>query len=138
MHTMLRAPALRINRYDGSPKALKPFASGAQLETALDEIARALDGEPWLLGGGVAIAPAVGGFYRVHSELDITGGLTNLASVCDRLAAKGCGLYTRELMMHRGLGICVFVRCRPCGPVLRMRPRRLCFLSSGAAGTPYL
>lgn len=135
---MLRAPALRISRYDGSPKSLEPFASGAQLETALDEIARALDGESWLLGGGVAIALAVGGFYRVHSDLDIIIETTNLASVCNRLAAKGYSLYTRKLMKHRGLGVCIFVRCRPSGPLLRMRPRRLCFLSRGATGNPYL
>ncbi|GJL84030.1 MAG: hypothetical protein DHS20C01_36640 [marine bacterium B5-7] len=130
---------IKLVRYDPDCKILGHLPSVDLLVAALDHMAKLLHGEQWLLGGGVAIALNLGKFYRTHSDLDLVINCSHFSPIYERLRQNGYQLYTRKLMKHRRLGVCVHMRTQPSGILLTLRPRRLCFIKTGVANeNPYL
>ncbi len=120
-------PVIKFVRYDANSLVLEELSDIEPLQKAIDETSRMLHGEDWLLGGGVAVALALGGFYRRHSDLDLIIEKNSLSGVCEKMASNGYGLYTRKLMKHGRFGLCLFVRVHPRGLLVARHPRRLCF-----------
>lgn len=106
---------------------------------ALEALARALHGQPWMVVAGCAVSLTLGRFYRSHHDLDIAVPRCSLGAVAASLQAHGYVLSTRLLRTYAGFGreLEVRLRLRCSSWWLRLAPRHL-RLRSGAGAASQL
>lgn len=127
-----------VSRYQRVSRQFKTPEDTEQIHAALDELAGVLGNTPWVLGGGVAIALGLGSFYRGHSDLDVVVEQSNLEQLLAAIRPCGYRLYTRKTMKHKPFGCVLQVPLPTRGPLLWMRPGRLCLMRRDETGNRYL
>jgi hypothetical protein len=101
---------------------------------ALDVVAGLLEGQRWLLAGGLAVPLTIGRFYREHRDLDIIAPIDALRDVDAAMRRGGYRLTTRVCFDLGTRRVTLLLPVRPDGLRIRLRCRKLRFVAQKDAG----
>jgi len=106
----------------------------------IGELAKILDGLPWILGGGMAIPFTRGEFHRAHGDIDLLFEDRHFPEIEAAFARHGYALWQHYTMSLFGAFAGAWhVRVRSDGLLPRLRRRKLKFRDeSGARRPPHL
>lgn len=106
----------------------------------LSELAKVLEGIPWLLAGGLSIPMTLGRFYREHYDIDVAFPVEEFPRLDAAMRRAGYYLSTsRPMSLFGTLRFALSVPVRADGPFVRHRPRKLKYRdATGTRPAPHL